>query len=144
MYNFIIKQNPDAEVSYDYIKKFEDTYGIKLPQALGEYYLKFNGSEIRECRFEKDDMEFCVIQMISLNYGTMPVEKIKNYNQKNKATPETFFPLALDEDYDYYYWDSNTGKVYYLSLSNADNPLEISSNIEEFFDILQNSEEEEN
>lgn len=138
MFNFIDYENRDALVSEEYIDKLEWELDIKFPKILKNYYLQYNGAEINECRFEKFGVEFCVVLIRALGYGTMPLEKVLKYNETNDAIPKTFIPLALDEDEDDYYWDSESGKVYYLSLSNVEHPKEICGSVEEFFEILNN------
>lgn len=136
MFNFIESEDMDANVSEEYVVQMEKELGIVFPQILKNYYLYHNGSEIKECRFEKYGLEFCVILIFSLNYGTISVEKILKYNAKNSSIPKSFMPLALDEDEDDYYWDTQEGKVYYLSLENVEHPKEICGSVEEFFEIL--------
>lgn len=138
MYTFVESINEKAKVGLEYLELFEEAQGFRFPSVLKDYYLAFNGAGIKECRFEKQGLEFCVVRLFSLNYGTMPIEKILAYNSRNEAVPRSFVPLALDEDEDDYYWDSETGKVYYLSFGNVEHPIPISDSVEEFFEILNN------
>lgn len=138
MYRFVESFNEKANISAEYVALFERTYEISIPPVLKDYYLRFNGARIKECRFERHGLEFCVIRLFPLNYGTMPVEKILKYNSRNDAVPNSFIPLALDEDEDDYYWDNKTKKVYYLSFGNVEHPIPICDSVEEFFEILNN------
>lgn len=54
----------------------------------------------------------------------------------NEYIPKTFIPLAEDVDNDDYYWDKETGKVFYLAMSNVENPIPICDSVEEFFKLL--------
>lgn len=136
MFNFIDFEYDNANVTDEYIIQLEKELGISFPTILKKYYLQHNGAEIKECSFEKEGIEYCVVLITSLNFGTMPLEKIIKYNQKNEAIPKSFVPLAVDEDEDDYYWDAKDGKVYYLSLSNVEHPREICGSVEEFFELL--------
>lgn len=136
MFNFVIKKNKEAYISLNYIESLENEFSINFPDILKEYYLEYNGAEIKECRFSKYGLEFCVMLIVAINYGTMPFEKIVKFNRNNDSEYKNFFPLAVDEDEDEYYWDADTGAVYYLSFSNAEHPILICSSVEEFFFML--------
>lgn len=135
-YKFVTEDYPGYEVTPEYIEEVEKRYGLKFPEILREYYLRHNGSEMQEIRFEKFGIEFCVIFLYDLKYGKMPLEKVMGYNARNDEIPSTFIPLAQDEDTDDFYWDSSTGKVYFLSLSNVEHPKEICESVDEFINLL--------
>lgn len=136
MFNFIDYEYPNARVNEAYIEELEKNLDIEFPKVLKDYYLNHNGAEIKECEFEKFGLEFCVVLIRALDFGTMPVEKVLAYNRSNSYIPKTFIPLAEDADDDDYYWDANDGKVYYLSLENVEHPKVVFDNVEEFFEML--------
>ena len=138
MFHFIVKEYPHAAASASYIDQLEKQLQITFPPILRQYYLEHNGAEIQECRFCLNGLDFCVVLIRALSFGSMPVEKVLKYNSRNKAIPECFIPLAQDEDEDDYYWDSTSGKVYYLSLENVERPIPICDSVEAFFEILNN------
>lgn len=129
MYSFIdVIGSDNKKISLEYLNSLEAAHNIHFPEVLRSYYLNYNCSTIKECRFEKHGLEFCVMRIYPLMHGTMPVEKIMKYNSTNEAIPRSFVPLAQDEDEDDYYWDSKTGK---------EHPIPICDSVEEFFGILK-------
>ncbi len=141
MYKFIDAIDDTSMVDEAYVKSVESKYGITFPRVLRNFYLSYNGAEIVECPFSKHNIDFCVVEITPLKYGTRPVEKILDYNKNNKWIPDTYVPLALDEEYEDYYWQTDTGKVVFLSRANDENPIPISDSIEEFFELLNESVE---
>ena len=70
---------------------------------------------------------------------TMCVEKILSFNENNEYISKTLIPLAEDTDGEDFYWDSASGKVYYISMENVENPVPICDSVEQFFEILNKS-----
>lgn len=138
-YLFVKRDDPNFKIDDEYIKEVEARYSFSFPDILRDYYLKHNGCDMYETRFEKFGIEFCVIFLYDLRYGKMPVEKVLEYNKDNDGIPSTFVPLAQDEDTDDFYWDSSSGKVYFLSLSNIEHPKEICGSVEEFIQLINDS-----
>ena len=134
MFKFIESENDKANVTDEYVDSIERSLDIKFPDILRKYYLNHNGAQIKECTFELYDTEFSVHSICDLNYGTMPVEKILEYNSKNEDIPNECYPIAED-DINYYYWNTKDGKVYYY-MEDEEEPILISDSIEEFFEIL--------
>ena len=139
MYDFIERDDEDWKVSEEYVESLENNLGLRFPEVLRNYYILHNGADTMECSFEKNNLDFCVVLILPLKQGKVSLEKMIMYTKDNPAIPDSFIPIALDEDEDYYYWDSATGKVVYLSVSNVMHPILISENIEEFFEILDKS-----
>jgi len=134
MFKFITNENEKAKVTEEYVDSIEKKLNIKFPEILREYYLKHNGAEMEECTFELYDVEFSVYSICDLNYGTMPVEKILEFNSKNQDIPKECYPIAED-DINNYYWNTKDGKVYYYMVD-EDQPTIICESVEEFFEIL--------
>ena len=61
---------------------------------------------------------------------------------KDDYLSNELIPLAIDMDEDNYYWNSKTGKVYYISSSNVENPILVCNSVDEFFEILNKSVDE--
>lgn len=136
---FIESEDPSYKVDEKYIAEVEERYSFEFPDILREYYLQYNGSEMYEVRFDMYNVEFCVVFFYDLRYGKMPIEKVLEYNKKNESIPHTFVPLAQDEDTDDFYWDSESGKVYFLSLSNVEHPKVICESVDDFFKLMNSS-----
>lgn len=138
-FKFLHTEKPEKYVSNSYIDSVEQKYGIKFPEVLRAYYSEHNGAVMEETPFVMHNIEFCVEFIIPLKHGNINVEKLLGFYKDDKYFPNGFIPLAEDTDGDDYYWDSNDGRVYYLSMGNADNPIPIARSVEEFFEILNAS-----
>lgn len=139
-FGFIVKSNEEnSNITQKYINEFQNRYNVKLPEILKEYYLKYNKSDIKECEFYLygEEYNFCIEFLYSLKNGTQPVEKfLDKWIPENEYISNSWLPLACDADNSDYYWDKETGKVFYLSLGNVENPIPICDSVEEFFKLL--------
>lgn len=139
MFKFISNDSGKDNVTFDYIREFEEKFNISFPGILVDYYTNYNKAELKECTFFVHDLEFCVEFIIPLKYGNICVEKILSFNDGNEYISKAFIPLAEDVDGEDFYWDSSDGKVYYLSMENVENPIPICDTVEQFFKILNKS-----
>ncbi len=141
MFSFISRDTGERNITEEYINRFENENGFKFPEILANYYKNHNKAELNELSFMIGKYKFSVDFIIPLRYGTVCVEKIREINKEYGDVPETFMPLAEDTDGQNFYWDTVTGKVYYLELQNAENPIPICNSVERFFEILNNTYE---
>lgn len=141
MFKFIESEELDKKVTEDYINELEKKMKIVFPNILREYYLKHNFSKEKECTFriEGIDADFILNCIIPLKYGKVSLEKQYEWVLKDDYLSNELIPLAIDMDEDNYYWNSKTGKVYYISSSNVENPILVCNSVEEFFEILNKS-----
>jgi len=144
MFKFIESEELDKKVTEDYINELEKKMKIVFPNILREYYLKHNFSKEKECTFriEGIDADFILNCIIPLKYGKVSLEKQYEWVLKDDYLSNELIPLAIDMDEDNYYWNSKTGKVYYISLSNVENPILVCNSVDEFFEILNKSVDE--
>lgn len=147
MFKFIESLESEKNVSNNYIDEIGKKYNINFPNILREYYLNYNCSKLKECTFKIEDIdgegsEFILDTIIPLKYGTICLEKEYEWVLKDEYIPNDFIPLAYDMNSDRYYWNSKTGKVYYISDENVENPILLCNSVDEFFDILNRSCEE--
>ena len=142
-YNFIAEDTNENNVSEEYLNSMEEELGIKYPDVLREFYLKHNDATLKEFSFEmciqKQDLEFSVDFIIPMKYGNVCVEKILEFNKGNEYIPNTYMPLAEDVLSEDFYWDAASGKVFYISMGNVENPIPICNSVDEFFEILNKS-----
>ena len=143
MFKFILNDSNKENVTLEYIRKFEEKWGVRFPDVLVNYYMNHNRSELEEFSFLIHNLEFSVEFIIPLRYGNICVEKILSFNEENEYISKTFIPLAEDIDGEDFYWDSSSGKVFYLSMENIENPIPICDTVEQFFEILNKSYEGE-
>ena len=136
MFDFIISDDPESNVTDEFVDEFEKRWSIKFPEVLRTYYTNYQFAEIEERPFVVLGMEFCVEFIMPLVNSKRSVEKILEINEGNEWIPRSFIPLAVDIDADNYYWDSNDGKVYYLTVGNIENPIPICDSVEEFFKLM--------
>lgn len=141
MFKFIESEDLEKNVTNDYINELEKKMKIVFPSILREYYLKHNFSKEKECTFriEGIDADFILDTIIPLKYGTISLEKEYKWVLENEYISNEHIPLAVDMDADNYYWNSNTGKVYYISHENVENPILVCNSVEDFFEILNKS-----
>lgn len=138
-FSFVVNYNEEnSNITQEYIDNFQNKYNVELPEILKEFYLKYNNSDIKECKFYlyNEEYNFELEFIIPLRDANVNVEKILELNMNNEYIPKTFIPLAEDVDSDNYYWDKETGKVFYLAMSNVENPIPICDSVEEFFKLL--------
>ena len=139
MFKFISKEDLSSRIDDTYIDEIEKEYGFSFPEILRRFYVEHNGDEIVECSFQKHGIDFCVIEMHPLKYGTMPIEKMLNLTRENEESPIEYVPIALDEDYENFYWNVNKGNVLFISEENDEHPIPITDTVEEFFELLNES-----
>ena len=99
-------------------------------------YNVYSGAEIKECEFVRQGIEFCVIDMLQFHIGLGKLEQVINISFENKHLPTGYIPFAGECEGDYFYWNSNTGEIYFISFQNMEHPVLICNSMEEFFDIL--------
>lgn len=139
MFKFISNDSGKDNVGLDYIREFEENWDLSFPDILVDFYSNHNKAQLEEFSFFIHNLEFSVEFIIPLRYGNVCVEKILLFNKGNEYIPKTFIPLAEDIDGEDFYWDSSSGKVYYLSMENVENPIPICDTVEQFFEILNKS-----
>jgi len=139
MYNFLKNDQPLSVTSND-VELVEVRFGIKFPQILKEYYLKYNGMGINLCKFKINGNEYEVAEIIALCAGEDSFEDIKMDELEDDFIPKEFMPLAYDRGGDYYYWNSETEFVYLVYPDCIENPILICHSIQAFFNLLENAE----
>lgn len=136
MFEFIDQEAPECNVDVEFVDSIEQRLGIRFPTVLKEYYLQHNGAEIYESPFICNGSRFCVIEMLTMKYGTLPVDVLCIHQAEADEIPAGYIPFALDEDYDYFYWHKDTGRVVFISREDAENPMPVCDSMDEFFSIL--------
>ncbi|MDE6595277.1 MAG: SMI1/KNR4 family protein [Oscillospiraceae bacterium] len=152
-------------VTNEDIDRIEKKFGIKFPDILREYYLKYNAKWIHSVEIhapggdEAEIHEILPIINTPINRwgikNEFSVECIKD-NEMNEPNEygwplrirNNFVPLALDGCGDTYYWDSNDGKVYISFCANEDEngleiPYYVCSSVEEMFKLMDEAYEKE-
>ena len=136
MFSFITKELPEQNVSHEYVDSVERKYNFKFPAILRKCYTEYNMCESKEVSIVMHKLEFCVEYILPLKFGTDNLENILDIFNKKAYFPHHLIPFAKDVDGDYYHWDVNTGRVYYISMGNIDIPIPIARSVDEFFELL--------
>ena len=90
MFKFILNDSNKENVTLEYIRKFEEKWGVRFPDVLVNYYMNHNRSELEEFSFLIHNLEFSVEFIIPLRYGNICVEKILSFNEGNEYISKTF------------------------------------------------------
>lgn len=139
MYNFIREKRDGYKINENDIRIIEDTYNIKFPSILKKYYIEHNGDLINLCEFNIDNYVYEVFEIVQLKIGECCFEYIVEEDKKEQIISEDMFPIANNQGGDYYYWDKNSENVYLYYGDDIENPIFICNDINEFFNILNNS-----
>ena len=146
------------------IDRIEKKFGIKFPDILREYYLKYNAKWIHSIVINAPDEDgSCIHDILPIintpinEFGVKneySVECIKD-NEMNEPKEfgylrirNNFIPLAINQGGNIYYWDSNDGKVYISYNDNEDEngleiPYYVCSSVEEMFKLMDEAYEKE-
>ena len=136
MYKFIKELREEYLVNEEYINSIEKKYDITFPLILKDYYLKYNGSRIKECRFNIDGFGYGVYGMVQIMYGGYPFEKkIENDRMDGFISP-SMIAFAYNGGGDYFYCDLKDGKIYVI-YDIIENPIYICDSVSEFFKIME-------
>ena len=136
MYNFIENNDNRSKLNVDDIIEIENKFSIKFPDILKEYYLKYNGCQIKECSFSINEKEYDVNEIISVKYGKYSFENEYKNVIENKYISNIYIPFAKDISNQSYYFNLKDNKIYYISIDDITNPIFICDSIDEFFEIL--------
>ena len=128
MFNFIEEDFENKKVSEEYIKNIEQNLNITFPDILKQYYLQHNGASIKERYFYKNNDEFYIDYIY-------PLQKIieEELPRIKGELPSSWFPLGNGDIFEYF-WDTQTGTIYYLDPEYDKTPF--CKSIDQFFEIL--------
>ena len=134
MYNFIKKTIDNYSISIDEIRMVENEFDIIFPKNLVDYFLKYNGAEIWLCEVNKNNNRYEVAELIPIKYGRLPVEKILRWDIDDGIVEKGMIPIARDRGGNVYYLSVKTGNIVLYYVDDIENPICISSNIDEFLE----------
>lgn len=137
MYSFINDINEDAKILEEDIASIEEQFNIKFPDTLRAFYKEYNGAKIKLCVFTVDNYEQEINSLVPLKYGTLPFEKIVEWDRRDGFIPESFIPFASDRGGDNYYIDLENGKVFLSRSDDIENPYYVCDSIEELFKLME-------
>lgn len=126
-----------SNVTNNFLSSIERRWNFNFPKILRDYYTRYDGSEIINCEFERQGINFCVTNIIKFKESVIK----KSFEEDNELKGYIYF--AVGSDMDFYYWHTSTKKIHCLSLSIDDKLIYICDSIESFFDILNNKLDKE-
>lgn len=118
------------------INKLEEKYAIIFPDCLKDFYRKYDGEKIKLTTFEVEGYECEVSKIVPIIADSMDFEHIKDNDISDGFISDSFCPLARDRGGNYYYWDSDTGKVLLVFSDDYENPFVISKDVNDFLKLL--------
>lgn len=138
---FVNRKEHGSPAAIDDIEYWEDQYGISFPEILKKYWKEQNGANILRCSFVKvikdTPLQFNVVALYGIETGNfLDIERHVRWARKSKEIPSSWFPFALDEDEDEYFWDSKTDKIWYVCMGNIEHPFVVADSMNEFFYLL--------
>lgn len=136
MFDFVKGTESAHEDSLRKIAMLEEKYSINFPDILKEYYSKFDGEKIELVTFFIDGFECEVAKIVPIISEKMNFESVTDNDKADGFMPADYYPIARDRGGDYYYWDSQTGKVYLVFVDDYENPFEVAGSVKEFFSKL--------
>ena len=139
MYNFLKDTTKHNHTTISDITRIEEKYSIKFPSILKNFYLDYDGNKINLCKFDIEGYLCEVAKLIPLNASGLTFEKIVDNDRIDGFISKDFYPIASNRGGDFYYWSDTTEKVYLILADDIENPFEVSKSIEEFFEILNGS-----
>ncbi|MEY8356557.1 SMI1/KNR4 family protein [Lachnospiraceae bacterium 54-53] len=134
MCNFIKKTIDNYSISIDEIRMVEKEFDIIFPKNLVDFFLKYNGAEICLCEVNKNNNRYEVAELIPIKYGRLPVEKILRWDIDDGIVEKGMIPIARDRGGNVYYLSVKTGNIVLYYVDDIENPICISSNIDEFLE----------
>jgi hypothetical protein len=136
MYNFVSKTSRMLPVDRQYLHSLEKRFNISLPKIYKDYYLDHNCKEIHESRFTVNGKNYTVAGMLPLQFGYLNAERIKNMFRSSPAVPGSYFPLAISQEGDNYFLDTESGSVWLLRTDYKMQCEPVTRSLEAFFALM--------
>lgn len=144
-------------ISVTDIEKFQEKYGVILPDALREFYINHNGNYIHTVYIPADNDRFEgemigvheILPLQASDEDDCSVEYIKDKDLSEPWIDPKLVPFAIDECGDVWYWDMYDGKVCIVFDEDEDEngmliPWYVCSSVEEMFKLMNEAYEKDN
>lgn len=118
------------------ITDFENEYGLQLPALLKEFYREYNGQRIQPISYQFNGKSFQVYGFIPLLVGSVSVDHILDLYRNANRIPHGWIPLAVSDNGDDYFLDSEHGPVYLVEIDRPGHRIEAAPSLEDFFRFL--------
>lgn len=132
MFSFIKNITEKNKISVDDIHNIEKQYAIQFPEALVDFLVEYNGSEIFLSEIIRNGLSYEVASLIPIKHGRLPMEKVLEWDRQDAIVKEGLIPIASDRGGNVYYLDSQTGNIIFYNVEDIENPKLVSDSLEEF------------
>jgi hypothetical protein len=142
MFKFLVEEIDNKEKSAERIAYLEQKYGIVFPEILRQLYAKTDSGEMKMCEMEIGGRTFVAANLVTLEEGDMDFEYAADDVRDEPMCnfiPADWYPIAYDNGGSFFYWSSNSHRVYYVDHENVEKQVSISDSIEAFIELLNNS-----
>ena len=137
MYKFIKEIREGYSIGEDDIFLLEKKWDIKIPAILRQFYSAYNGAKIHLCKFNIDDFEYEISEILPMKYGDCCIEEVLRNDRQDEIISNNMVPIANNRGGDYYYSDLSKGKIYLVYCDDIENPVFICDSIEDMFEIME-------
>jgi hypothetical protein len=135
MFDYVIENNETAHITELQLCEVENRFCIVFPEPLRTYLLLHNGDRIKRCEFKIGKEWHDVSLILPILFGKTKFETILGIVRNSDNWPQSLYPFSHDRSGEFYYWDSQTNKVYYED-EDAEGVFALCDSMQEFFDIL--------
>ena len=146
MFNFLEGETDNREKSAERIAYLENKYGIAFPDILKDLYSRTDCSGMKMCEMEINGHSYVAASLVALEDGDIDFEYAADDDRDEPMCnyiPSDWYPFAYDNGGNYFYWSSDTHRVYFSDRENVEEPVLVSDSIEAFLDLLNDSVAEE-
>ena len=128
-----------SQVTDEYLDQLEQKEHFSFPPVLREYYLRYNGCEIKDCVGNHGEDLFVATRIIPIGTGTDDFEERRSDDRIDGMIQPHLIPFAENPYDGIYYWDGHTQNIYLTFLSDQDTFIYICTGIDTFFNILNHT-----
>ena len=114
------------------LDRLEQKYAVTFPPALRELYLRETAAPFRPFTFFVGGYECGVAKLIPPVADGLSFETIVDGDRADGFLPQSYFPLARDRGGNLYYWDSRTGKVFFVLNDDIEDPFLVFPTVSDF------------
>ncbi|MEY8310271.1 SMI1/KNR4 family protein [Erysipelotrichaceae bacterium 51-3] len=136
MYSFLNPESRPEPVSAQELTELEERFDLHLPEALKDYYMKYNCQTIKPVCLRAGQETFEVYGMLPLFSGPMSVDHILEICQTSNLFGKGCFPFAISAEGDDFVYDTFTKNIYFVRLDDLHHRQKICTGIDHFFYLL--------
>lgn len=148
MYAFLNPESRPEPVTAQELTELEEHFDLRLPEALKDYYMKYNFQSIKPVCLRAGQETFEVYGMLPLFRGPMSVDHISvdhimEICQNSNLFGKGCFPFAISAEGDDFVYDTYTENIYFVRLDDPHRRKQICTGMDHFFQLLNQSVQNE-